>query len=262
MRDNFIYIDANLVRNMTITRGIDSADFVNGLEPIPSNIILLNDDRKNANSYNAHTKFSTVSGKSAVRDYLLNKQITDKKVIDFRSDDDLNVLLDSEIANLLYLGHMSYPMDGPFSSKLRNNYIYMLLKSNFVKVFYRQFSTFNHVLEISLKRHLREIHSGRRMFIRPLVIKDLSGDVLKKLVKLSSEGLVIAFDQAFEQQRQYNIPLLMEKYPEKQSTWYTKDDIYQNAVSIGTLKYLIYDQKWQLSINKDQLPNDIVFDDK
>ncbi|MBW1604790.1 hypothetical protein [Lactobacillus sp. Sy-1] len=261
MRDNFIYIDANLVRNMTIIRGIDSADFVNGLDHFPSNIILLNDDRDNANSYNAHSKFSTITGSGAVKEYLLDKQIKDKKFIDFHSNDELNVLLDSEIANLLYLGHMTYPMDSPFSSKLRNNYIYILLKSNFVKVFFRQFSQFNHVLEVSLKRHLREMHSGRRMFVRPLVIKNIDDAVLTKLIKLSSEGLVVAFDQSFEQQRQYNIPLLMEKYPEKQSTWYTKHDIYQNAVSIGTLNYLIYEQRWQVHIDEDKLPNNFIFED-
>ncbi|UQS87057.1 hypothetical protein MOO44_02505 [Nicoliella spurrieriana] len=261
MRDNFIYIDANLVRNMTITRGIDSADFINGINPVPSNIILLNDDRDNANSYNAHTRFSTITGSSAVRDYLLDKQIIDKKIIDFRSNDDLNVMLDSEIANLLYLGHMTYPIANPFSSKIRNNYIYIALKSNFLKLFYRNFSTFDNVLAISIKRHLREIHSGRRMFVKPLVIKNIDDKILQLMIRLSSEGLVIAFDRSTEQKRQYIIPLLMEKYPEKQSTWYTKHDIYQNAISVGTLSYLIYEQQWRININEDKLPNNFIFED-
>ncbi|MEJ6400171.1 hypothetical protein [Nicoliella lavandulae] len=260
MRDNFIYIDANLIQNMVITKGIEATDFVNGVPRVPSNIILLNDDRSHANSYNPHTKFSTITGASAVQEYLLNRQINNKCFVDFHTNDDLNVLTDSEIANLLYLGHMKYPMYSPFSSKLHNHYIYMSLKSNFMKVFYRQFTSFNHVLEASLKRHLKETHSGRRMFVRPLVIKDVDMDVTKRLLRLASEGLIVAFDQSFEQQRQYNIPLLMEKYPEKQSTWYTKHDVYQNAVSIGTLKYLIYEQKWQINVNQADLPNNFALE--
>lgn len=74
MRGNFIYINSNLVRNMVISHGINSADFVNGIDEMPDNILLLNDDRENANSINSHTRFSTITGKSAVRSFfLINK---------------------------------------------------------------------------------------------------------------------------------------------------------------------------------------------
>ncbi|MCK8625130.1 hypothetical protein [Apilactobacillus xinyiensis] len=248
MRGNFIYINSNLVRNMVISHGINSADFVNGINEMPNNILLLNDDRENANSINSHTRFSTITGKSAVRSFFLNKQITNKKIIDFKSADDLDSMLDSEIASLLYLGHMEVPMLYPFSSKLQNRYIYMDIRHNLVKTFYRKFSDFNHVLDISLKRHLRYTHNGKRVFIRPLVVKDVPNDIVLKLVKLSNDGILIAFDLANEKNRIYHIPLFLEDRSEYQYTWNDVNSFYDSAIKIGSLDYDINLSVWKLNI--------------
>ncbi|WP_105957346.1 hypothetical protein [Apilactobacillus quenuiae] len=257
MRDNFIYINANLLRNMVNTHGISSDDFVNGLDKLPQNIILLNDDRINANNVNAHTKFSVINGKDSIQKFLLNKQIVNKKFMDFERNYDLNLLLNTEIASLLYFGHMGSPMNEPFSSKLQNKYVYLAYKNNLLTTYYRNFSDFNHILEISIKRHLRNLHSSRRMFKRPLSLKSIPIDVLKLLIKLSSEGLVINLDAAIEKHRLYQIPLLLENKPQNHYVWHTQNDIYNNTINIGYLKYNLVNSKWNIDVDNKSLPKEM-----
>ncbi|TPR16323.1 hypothetical protein [Apilactobacillus timberlakei] len=257
MRDNFIYINANLLRNMVSTHGISSDDFVNGLDKLPQNIILLNDDRINANNVNAHTKFSVINGKDSIQKFLLNKQIVNKKFMDFERNYDLNLLLNTEIASLLYFGHMGLPMKSPFSSKLQNKYVYLAYKNNLLITYYRNFSDFNHILEISIKRHLRDLHSSRRMFQRPLSLKPVPLDVLKLLIKLSSEGLVINFDSILGRHRLYRIPLLLENKPQNHYVWHTQNDLYRNTINIGYLKYDIIKSKWDIDIKSKLLPKEM-----
>lgn len=238
---------------MVITYGISAADFLNGLQNIPNKILLLNDDREHANSINAHTKFSIVSGRNAIWSYLLDKQAHNKKFTDFQSNEDLDTLLNDEIARLLYLGHMEVPIYQAFSSKLHNRYIYMTLHSNFLKTYYRKFSDFNHILELSLKRHMRSTHNGRRMFIRPLVIKNIDNKIILNIIKLSSEGVVIAFDHATEEKKVYHIPVWIEKYPERQAIWHTQRDVYQNIILMGYLNYDTSKLKWSLNLDSKKI---------
>ena len=264
MRDNFIYISTDLIHNMVVARGISSADFVNGLKKIPNNIVLLNDDRKHANGLNAHTKFSTIQGAKSVKAYLLDNKISDKKIIDYRNSESLDELLDYEIADLLYLSHMGFPMHDAFSSKLHNHYIYMMMKAHFVRSYYRNASDFNSILNVCIKRHMLSTIDKRqpvfsranvleRIRHRSVSISNLPEAALKKMVQLTENGMIIAFDQtAVVQHRHlYRVPLLIERYPETQSTWYYKQDIYQNAVRIGILTYNTTDQrKWRLRVKK------------
>ena len=265
MRDNFIYISTDLIHNMVIARGISSADFVKGLKEIPDNIVLLNDDRKHANGLNAHTKFSTIQGARSVKAYLLDNKIGDKKVIDYQSNEDLDELLDYEIADLLYLSHMGFPMHDAFSSKLHNRYIYMMMKAHFTRGYYRDANDFNTILNVCVKRHmLATIDKHQPVFSRANVLErirhrssvlivNLPKSAVKRLVKLTENGMIIAFDQVqvTKHRHLYRVPLLIEKYPDAQSTWYYKQDIYQNAFRVGTLTYNTADQrKWRLRIKK------------
>lgn len=264
MLDNFIYISTDEIRNMVVARGITSADFIEGLKTIPQNIVLLNDDRKHANGLNAHTKFSTIQGKEAVKAYLLDDTINDKKIVDFKDNASLDALLDSEIADLLYLSHMGYPLHQAFSSKLQNHYIYMMMKANFTRVYYRDPKVFNTVLNVCICRHLKHLLMPKQSVQSVLKtnvwdrfshhhettphVKSLTPQMLKKLGRLTAHGMIIAFDemQVDRKQRLNEIPLLVEKYPDTQSTWYYKQDIYKNTVRVGTLIYRAGTQRWQL----------------
>ncbi|UQS85000.1 hypothetical protein MOO46_07110 [Apilactobacillus apisilvae] len=257
MRNNFIYINANLLRNMVKTYGISSADFVNGLDKLPKNIILLNDDRINANNVNIHTKFSVINGQEAIKNFLLNKQIINKKFMDFERNYDLNLLLDTEIASLLYFGHMGMPIDNPFSSKLQNKYVYVSNKNNLLTTYYRNFADFNHILNIGIKRHLRILHNSRRMFIRPLLLKNVPIDILKFIIKVSTDGIFLSFDKTNEHHHEYKIPLLIENKPQSHYIFHDNDDIYEDTIRVGYLKYNFTNSKWQLHIDDESLPSEI-----
>ncbi|QBP18874.1 hypothetical protein [Acetilactobacillus jinshanensis] len=260
MRNNFIYVSTDIVRRMVVARGIDSIDFVRGLKEIPHNIILLNDDRRHANGLNAHTKFSVIQGQQNVKAYLLNDQINNKRVIDYHSNEDLDELLDYEIAELLYLSHMGFPMHDAFSSKLHNHYIYLMMRSHFTKIYYERLLTFNRVLNNSVKRHMlltaKNFHS--HLHFMPLGklnrfsfhVADVPLAILKQLVNITENGMIIAFDETdkVKHHRIFKIPLLVEKFPDAQSTWYYKSDIYQNTKKIGWLLYNEPEKKWQFHV--------------
>ena len=249
MRNNFIYVSTDVVRHMVVARGVNSVDFIRGVKKIPQNIVLLNDDRRHANGLNAHTRFSVIQGTRNVRAYLLNDQINNKRVVDYRNNEDLDELLDYEIADLLYLSHMGFPMHDAFSTKLGNRYVYIMMRAHFTKIYYRRLADFDRVLNDCVQRHMaltiRNYH-GHLPFMpigklgrAGLRVGRLPKSMVRRLVKVTENGMIVAFDQARRLKRRhvFEIPLLIEKFPDAQSTWYYKSDIYQNTVRIGKLLY-------------------------
>lgn len=71
MKGNLIFINTNPISNMILSSGITAADFINGLDELPQNIILLNNDQQAANGYNSHSKFNLIAGTGEIRTYLL-----------------------------------------------------------------------------------------------------------------------------------------------------------------------------------------------
>ncbi len=245
-KDNYIFINTNPLTNMIWSYGITAADYINGLDELPESIILLNDDEEAANNYNSHIKFNLVTGSSEIRRYLLKKTTIRKKFIDFKGEDSLANLLPTEIAALLYMAHMGVPMHRPFSSKLMNEYIYLTQPDETIRSYYRRFSDFNHILEISIKRNLRELHNSRRMFARSLAIKDIDNSILIDLITKANDGLIIMFGEIKEHKRNYQIPLYILNDPEKASITLKTNEINQNATLSGHLIYDILNKQWDL----------------
>ncbi|KRK99172.1 hypothetical protein FD04_GL002356 [Secundilactobacillus odoratitofui DSM 19909 = JCM 15043] len=253
MQGNFIYINWEQVNNLVISYGITPADFVNGVADVPQRIVLI-DGQLEGNQINNHTRFPTVTGQSSVRAFLLGKTQTPKKWLDFHENDDLDLLMPSEIAELLYMAHMGTHYHLPLYSKLQNKYAYLSVNDGFSKVYYRDMRTFNHVLDISLKRHLRLLHSNRwMMFNRPFSVSDVPNDILKQLETVFSDGIIMAFDQAVERRRQYLIPLRLQMHPERQNWWHDRMDVYETTRQVATLSYDVERKTWGLSI-QDQAP--------
>ncbi|KRM09613.1 hypothetical protein [Lentilactobacillus farraginis] len=246
MKGNFIFINTNPISNMILSSGITAADYVNGLDELPDNIILLNDDVDAANGYNSHSRFNLINGAGEIRRYLLRASLKPKKFIDFNNEDNVNSLSPFEIAELLYLGHMGTPMGRPFSSKLLNHYIYLDLENDTTRSYYRRFSDFNHVLEIAVKRHLREVHNTLRVFLRPLAIKDVDNSILIKLITQANDGLFITFGDLREKNRVYHIPLRVLKNPDQVSIILKTRAITNNTDYIGDLTYDLQRSQWQL----------------
>uniref|UniRef100_UPI00403FA74A hypothetical protein n=1 Tax=Lentilactobacillus hilgardii TaxID=1588 RepID=UPI00403FA74A len=246
MKGNFIFINTNPISNMILSSGITAADYVNGLDELPDNIILLNSDEDAANGYNSHSRFNLITGAGEIRRYLLRNPSKQKKFIDFNDEDSVNGLSPFEIAELLYLGHMGTPMGRPFSSKLLNHYIYLNLGNGATRTYYRRFSDVNHVLEIALKRNLREIHNTLRVFLRQLAIKDVDNSILIKLITRANDGLFIVFGALREKNRVYHIPLRVLKDPDQVSIILKTKEIEINTDYVGDLTYDLQHSKWDL----------------
>lgn len=158
----------------------------------------------------------------------------------------MNNLSPFEIAELLYLAHMGTPMGRPFSSKLDNHYIYLSQDNGTIRSYYRRFSDFNHVLEIAIKRNLRETHNTLRVFLRPLAIKDVDKSILLDLITKSNDGLFVSFDSLRERSRTYHIPLRILKDPDQVSIILRTNAVNENTVYAGDLSYNLQTSKWHL----------------
>ena len=246
MPGSFVFINTNPISNMVLSAGVTAADYVNGLEQIPENIVLLQDDDSAANGFNSHSRFSLINGTNDVRRYLLNKTPVPKKFTDFADEDGLNSLMAKEIAEMLYLTHMGTPINRSFSPKLLNQYVYLEQNDGTVRTYFRRFATFNHVLEISIKRNLRDSHNSRRVFLRPLAIKDIDQPILLDLITKGNDGLFILFDALNERHKIYRIPLLAPRNPEQAAMILKTQTIAENAEIIGNLMYNIQTSQWDL----------------
>ncbi|GAY74186.1 hypothetical protein [Lentilactobacillus kosonis] len=252
MKGNYLFLNSNPIANMVLSYGITGADFLNGIDDIPDNIMLLDDDVTSANGFNSHSKFNLINGSGEIRRYLLGDPHQIKKFIDYDSEDSLNSLNPFEIAELLYLGHMHTPMGRPYSSKLINRYIYLSQGDGVMRTYYRKYSEFNHILEIAIKRKLRELHNSRRVFLRPLAIKDLDKSILIDLISKGGDGLFIEFEGLVEKHKTYPIQLRMLNNPDGASVVFKTSQVKENTRIVGTLTYDLKSSEWNLNWIDDE----------
>lgn len=257
MRGNFVYLSLEPVTNMIYSLGISPADFLNGIPAIPNQLLLLNPESGSDVEINPHTRLQTVTGQTQIRRYLLAKHEHAVKWLDYAHGDDLDFLLPGEIAELLYLAHMETHIRTPFYAKLQNDYAYLTLRDGFFKVYYRNLPDFDHVLEVSIKRHLRAMHNNRWVFARPLAISDVPHEILIQLTQGLLDGMIIAFDQLVERHRIYVIPVRAITHPERQNTWYTQEEVYADSREVASLRYDLTTREWALSIHDNQVFSDV-----
>ncbi|WP_334469015.1 hypothetical protein [Levilactobacillus sp. HBUAS67488] len=252
-----MYLSLEPVTNMIYSLGISPADFLNGIPAIPNQLLLLNAESGSDVEINPHTRLMTVTGQTQIRRYLLAKHEHAVKWLDYAHGDDLDFLLPGEIAELLYLAHMETHIRTPFYAKLQNNYAYLTLRDGFYKTYYRNLPDFDHVLEVSIKRHLRAMHNNRWVFARPLAISDVPHEVLLQLIQGLLDGMIIAFDQLVERHRIYVIPVRAITHPERQNTWYTQEEVYADSREVASLRYDLTTREWALSIHDNQVFSDV-----
>ncbi|WP_395321402.1 hypothetical protein [Levilactobacillus parabrevis] len=257
MRGNFVYLSLEPVTNMIYSLGISPADFLNGIPAIPNQLLLLNDESGNDVEINPHTRLQTITGQTQIRRYMLAKHERAVKWLDYAHGDDLDFLLPGEIAELLYLAHMETHIRTPFYAKLQNDYAYLTLRDGFYKTYYRNLSDFDHVLEVSIKRHLRAMHNNRWVFARPLAISDVPHEILLQLTQGLLDGTIIAFDQLVERHRIYVIPVRAITHPERQNTWYSQEEVYADSREVASLRYDLATREWALSIHDNQVFSDV-----
>lgn len=251
--NNLIYIKASPNDHFCITSGISEKDFLNGINKIPQSIILINDDFEASNSFNVHTKFPIITGHSQVKRYITrsHRNQVPAKWVDFKNLDGLDALSEDEIANLLYLAHMDFPRKRKFFClKLGNDFVYLNDSNGFLRTYFYDFKEFSNILAIATKRHLKKYHSNKKFFARTLKVKDISTEVLCKLISLSTQGMVIAFDLSSEQQQKIQIPIFRIKPNQVKLVWESEKQMQLHANRLGTLIYDIKGKEWSLDLNE------------
>lgn len=131
------------------------------------------------------------------------------------------------------------------------------LRDGFYKTYYRHLGDVDHVLEVSIKRHLRAMHNNRWVFARPLAISDVPHEILLQLTQGLMDGMIVAFDQPVERRRVYVIPVRAITHPEHQNAWYTQEDVYADSREVASLRYDLTTREWALSIHDNQVFNDV-----
>lgn len=252
-KSNFIYINWEQVNHVVISCGLSDADFASGIPSIPQHLVLI-DGQNEGDRFNGHTRFQTVNGSTAVRQFLVASTPYPKMWLDFHEAEDLDLMMPNEIAELLYMVHMKTHLHVPLYAKLQNDYTYLTVSKLIRKVYYRDLSTFNHVFEVSLKRHLQAFHSSRwAMFNRPLTIGNLPVELFNQLAAVFSEGLLVGFDRTTERNNQYQIPLFAQRTNKHANWWREQADVYATTELVAVLTYLINQSRWELTI-KNPVP--------
>ncbi|USS88766.1 hypothetical protein [Fructilactobacillus cliffordii] len=256
MLNNLIYLRVSVTERFGVAWGITAADFINGVSEIPHSILLLNDDFERSNRYNSHAKFPLVVGRNQVREYILGEQglENNNKWINYQTEDGIDSLTDGEIADLLYLGHMGIPTyrRTPFLGKLRNQIVYVGGNNGFKRIYFLDFAEQDHILALSIKRHLREFRNSKRIIARPLPIKDLNQSILDQLLHLSRRGMILAFDLTKEHHRKFEVPIFLKKTEPEKVIWSSEAQLKAETRPGGTLTYNTMSNKWTISI--DQQP--------
>ncbi|USS87881.1 hypothetical protein M3M39_07275 [Fructilactobacillus hinvesii] len=261
MLNNLIYLRVSVTERFGVAWGITAADFINGVSEIPHSILLLNDDFERSNRYNSHAKFPLVVGRSQVREYILGEpgSKSNTKWINYQTEDGIDSLTDGEIADLLYLGHMGIPtyQRTPFLGKLRNQIVYVGGNNGFKRIYFLDFAEQDHILALSIKRHLREFRNSRRIFSRPLPIKDLDQVILDRLIWISRRGMILAFDLTKEIHRRFEIPVFVKKAEPEKVIWSSVEQLQAETGRVGTLTYNTMSNKWTIELDEQHEDPDL-----
>lgn len=249
LQRRYIYANLEKLDNLVFAYGIDQSDFVHGIKRLPANIVSLVGVDDDEHAVNAHTGLNVINEENEIRRYLLQSHPLPIKWLDYDEVGDLDFLTATEIAELLYLGHMNRPIRSPFNYKLRNHYVFLQQRNGGIKVYFYYISAFSHVLNAAIIRHTLAAYRGRRMFMRSLSVPRVPEAILKQLVKLMADGLFIYFDQAMVRQRQLLVPVHTELVNDDIEVFDPgRHEEMRRTHNVGTLAFNLSTGKWALRV--------------
>ena len=250
--DDYIFIHLESIVNLIYSRGINISDFLAGILHVPTNILLLNTETTDDLLVDNHTLLNEINGSKEIEAYL--KQHPDKQNwIDFSPKESLGELTANDIADLLYLGHMKSHLGAPFSYKMQNDFVYLSVGENQVKTYYRRLKNFYLVLNASIVRHAQQTFDKHHFtWFKKIKFESLPKGMLRQLIPILGEGLIFAFDQSFEQNKEVRIPILIASDSNLEPTFRSKDSLYNKAKQVALLKYQVKDKTWEFTITDNQ----------
>ncbi|MFD1420463.1 hypothetical protein [Lactiplantibacillus songbeiensis] len=250
LQRRYIYANLEKIDNLVFAYGIDQSDFVHGIKRLPSNLVSLVGVDDDVHAVNAHTGLNVINDENDIRRFLLQSHTEQVKWMDYDEVGDLDFLTATEIAELLYLGHMNRPIRSPFNYKLRNHYVFLEQRNGGIKLYCYYLSAFSHVLNASILRHTLAAYRGRRMFMRTISVPRVPEPIIKQLMHLMSDGLFIYFDQSMVRQRQLLVPVHTEIANDDIEVFDpARNDDGQHTHNVATLTFNLVSSQWGLTIH-------------
>ncbi|WP_165444490.1 hypothetical protein [Lactiplantibacillus mudanjiangensis] len=250
LQRRYIYANLEKIDNLVFAYGIDQSDFVHGIKRLPDNLVSLVglDDEQHA--VNAHTGLNVINDENDIRRFLLQSHPGQVKWMDYDEVGDLDFLTATEIAELLYLGHMNRPIRSPFNYKLRNHYVFLEQRNGGIKFYFYYISAFTHILNAAIIRHTLAAYRSRRMFMRSIRVPRVPEKILKQLVQLMPDGLFIYFDQSMVRQRQLLVPVHTEVNNDEIEVFDpARSESRQRTHNVATLKFNLVTSVWELQVH-------------
>lgn len=249
MEKNEWYVLTNPLSHQVLLRDLNF--FYDTLSSVPENILLLN-QRTALGQFDEYIKFHVISGRDKVEKYFKqqrNGRRLGAQWVDFESLSLLHQLHPQELAELLYLKHMTIPLNSPFYYKLRNQFVYLPVGPNVVKIYYRSWDVFYHQFARALCSRVELGLGERRMTLNWKKNNDVknssvcmpSTDILMALSDFLREGVVLDFSQIQPNQKHVEVPIyLAEDHLE------TSIKHRPNLNQLGTLTYHRGEKNWTL----------------
>lgn len=198
LRDVF-YINAFPENNEFVYYGMEFKEFVK-YAPVKLNQLLLIKSEFYGSHFSNNTNFY-ITGKSDLED-LLNDDVCnygDFCWVDFNSEENVENLKPTEVAELLYLGHKYEPITSPFFEALNNHYTYLAHDDGwFCRLYCRQYKDFAEIIA----NKITDMVKTSRNKIHPV-----SEEVQNQLLKLAEDGLLIDFNNINKYDRTIEIPI-------------------------------------------------------
>lgn len=199
LRDVF-YINAFKENNEIVYYGLEFKEFTKFIPADIDNILLIKSQYYGP-GYRAEYNFETVN-KEEMQEFLKEDiyGYGDFCWVDFDKLESIGNLEPSQVAEILYLGHMFLPVKSPFFEKLQNKYAYLAHDDGwFCRLYCRNFNDFG---EIIANKIISMASTSKRRKIYTIC------DELKlQLLSLADNGLLIDFSNILWCERSIEIPI-------------------------------------------------------
>jgi hypothetical protein len=199
IRDVF-YINAYPANYEIVYYGLEFKEFIKFLPTDLKNILLIKSDYFGA-GYKVKYNFETVN-RDEMQEFVKRDiyGYGDFCWVDFDSEDMIDRLEPSEVAELLYLRHMFSPVKSPFFEKIKNRYTYLAHDDGwFCRLYCRSLNDF---CEVMANKVVSMASTSKRRKVYPM------HDELKlQLLLLAENGLLIDFSNVLRYDRSIEIPI-------------------------------------------------------
>lgn len=183
--NDVIYVYSNAKAFEYTYTGISFSEFIEFLREPIQNIVILNG---NYMGDSFRKNFEIFVGKDSIEKLSNEVEYGEFSFVDCLNESAVETLSNEEIAEILYLGHMKYPLNSPFFYTLKNRFVYLSNDNSFYcKVYCKLKKDVGDVIEGKIKKSIYKILGVK--------VKNLSKEIKKKLINSFEKGILIDFQE-------------------------------------------------------------------